>query len=158
MTMVIFISGSVNAGKSTTAEVVAKKLHAMFIDFDEVGHEVPDFVLEKDIPKVISKGIAIINELTDSGKTVVANYVLRPEDYEQLKAGLHDNKQYYFTLAPRLDVAKSDRGRGINDWESQRIQHHYDTGIHKPGFGEVIDNSDLTLDETADKIIKLVQN
>ena len=57
-------------------------------------------------------------------------------------------------LAPRLEVAQSKRGdRVLTDWEVQRIKHHYDTGIATPKFGYIIDNSDLSIDETVQHIL-----
>lgn len=96
--MIIFISGSVNSGKSTTSKLVADKLGAKWIDIDELADSIVNFDLTKDIPKAISLTIDTINKLTADGKTVAANYVLRQEDYEQLRYGLNDNEQYYFYL------------------------------------------------------------
>jgi hypothetical protein len=109
--------------------------------------------LSKDIPEAIRLAIKKIDELTNEGKLVVANYVLRQEDYEQLHHGLSDKDQRYFTIAPRLSIARSDRGRGLNDWEYERIKHHYDIGIANPKFGEIIDTSEMTIEEAADTII-----
>jgi hypothetical protein len=151
--MVIFINGSVNAGKSTTSKLLAEKLDAEWVDVDEIAHEIPDFDLNKDISKAIELAIKTINKLTAEGKNVVANYVLRQKDYDMLHAGLHDKQQFYFTLAPRLDVVQKDRGRGLNDWEYKRIKYHYDTGIANPNFGTVIDTSDLSIEETVQMIV-----
>lgn len=156
--MIIFISGSVNAGKSTTSKLVAEKLGAEWIDVDEIAQSIPGFDLAKDIPKAMELTIDAINKLTADGKSVVANYVLRRKDYERLRARLIDHEQYYFTLAPRLEVVRRDRGRGMNDWEYERIKYHYDTGIAKPDFGEIIDSSNLTLEETAKDILNKVKN
>ena len=100
--MIIFLSGSVNSGKSTTSQLVAEKLGAERVDVDEII-SIPNFDLSKDLPKAIQETIQHINKLTAGGKTVVANYVLRQKDYEKLKSGLKDTNQYYFTLAPNLD-------------------------------------------------------
>lgn len=154
--MIIFISGSVNAGKSTTSKLIADKLGAEWVDVDEIAHAIPDFSLATDIPLAIDHTIKHINELTSQGKKVVANYVLRHEDYDQLVAGLEDTDQHFFTLAPKLEIARSDRGRGMSEWEYDRIKHHYDTGIASPKFGEIIDTSDMTAEEAADAIIALV--
>jgi uridine kinase len=151
--MVVFISGSVNAGKSTTSKLLAEKLGAEWIDIDELAHAIPDFDLSKDIPKAIKIAIEKINQLTASGKNVVANYVLRQVDYKMLHEGIHDKQQYYFTLAPRLDIVRKDRGRGMNEWEYDRIKHHYDIGIANPKFGEILDTSELTIEEAVQRII-----
>ena len=81
----IFISGSVNSGKSTTSKLIADKIGAEWLDFDEIAHANPGFDLSKDIPKVIKAGAEAVNAHTDKGKAVVANYVLREEDYVALR-------------------------------------------------------------------------
>ncbi len=156
--MVIFISGSVNAGKSTTSKLIAEKRGAEWIDIDDIAHSIPNFDLSKDIPRTIQLAIEKINQLTKAGKIVVANYVLQQQNYEQLKEGLKDKDQYYFTLAPKLEIARSDRGRELNEWEFERIKHHYDSGIANPKFGEIIDTSDMTLEQAADKILQMVRS
>lgn len=156
--MLVFINGSVNAGKTTAAKLLAQKLGAEFLDIDEIAHSIPNFDLSKDIPQAIQMSIDKINELNRDGKSVIANYVLRQEDYKQLVKSLQVNKQYFITLAPRLEVARSDRGRGLNDWEYHRIKHHYDSGIANPSFGMIIDNSDITPQQTVEKIIAIINS
>ena len=68
------------------------------------------------------------------------------------------DKQLFFTLSPSLEVATSDRGRGMNDWEFERIKYHYDTGVANPKFGEIIDSTDMSLEQAVDKIIDIVRN
>ena len=59
-----------------------------------------------------------------------------------------------FTLAPQLEKVLTNRGnRELTDWERSRIQHHYDTGIQKPNFGVIIDNTNQTPEETVDIVI-----
>ena len=150
--MVVFISGSVNSGKSTTSKLIAEKLGAERVDVDEIV-SIPNFDLSKDIPEAIQQSIKHINNLTDNGKNVIANYVLRQQDYEQLSSGLTDPNQHYFTLAPNLQIALSNRGRGMNSWEYERIKYHYDTGIANPKFGTIIDTSNMSIEMVANKII-----
>jgi hypothetical protein len=45
----------------------------------------------------------------------------------------------------------------LTDWERQRIQHHYNIGIHKPNFGEIIDNTDQAPEETAKLILNKIK-
>lgn len=156
--MIIFINGSVNAGNTTTSRLIAEKINAEWIDVDEIAHAIPNFDLSKDIPRAIQLAIEKMNQLTKAGKIIVANYVLRQEDYEQLSEGLVDKDQYYFTLAPKLEIARSDRGRGLNDWEFERIKYHYDTAITNPEFGKIIDTSEMSIEEAANTIIQMVKN
>lgn len=70
---------------------------------------------------------------------------------------LHTDKQFVITFAPRLEVAQSKRGdRVLSEWEVQRVKYHYHTGIASPGFGYVIDNSDMTIDETVQAILQRI--
>ena len=156
--MLIFLSGSINSGKTTTSKALADKLGAVFINVDDLNDTIPNFNLATDLDKSMDLVIQNINKYIDDGKDVVANYVLRLQDFDRLKSELHTSKQYVFTLAPSLEVAQSQRGeRKLTDWEVQRIKHHYDIGIANPQFGHIIDNSDLTVDETAEKILKIIK-
>jgi adenylate kinase family enzyme len=156
--MVIFISGSINSGKTTTSKALAQKLGAEFIDIDDVNDRVSNFDLSTDIPKGIALAIEDINALTDAGKSVVVSYPIRPEDHKQITEGLNDENPKFITLAPRLEVAQSKRGdRKLTEWEVTRIKHHYDTGIASPAFGKIIDNSELSLDETVSAIERIVK-
>ena len=70
---------------------------------------------------------------------------------------LHTDKQFVITFAPRLEVAQSKRGdRVLSEWEVQRVKYHYDIGIASPCFGYVIDNSDMTIDETVQTILQRI--
>lgn len=155
--MLVFISGSINSGKTTTSRILAKRLGAEFVDVDDLVTLIPNFNLATDLDKVMDLAIRTINSHIKQGKDVVANYVLRKKDYDRLAKEVNTKEQYVITLAPRLEVAQSKRGqRVLTNWEVQRIKHHYDTGIASPKFGYVIDNSNLTLDETVEHIIKFI--
>lgn len=155
--MLIFISGSINSGKTTTSKALAKKLNAECINVDDINDQIPNFNLATDLDKSMDHAIEAINESLAAGKSVVANYVLRPKDYERLKREVHTDKQFVITLAPRLEVAQSNRGeRKLTDWEIHRIKHHYDIGIANPNFGHIIDNSELTIEETVAEILQII--
>ena len=60
----------------------------------------------------------------------------------------------FVTLAPRIEVALSERGgRVLDDWEMRRIPEMYRAGLHRPGFGLVFYNSDEVPEETANRIL-----
>lgn len=144
--MLIFLSGSINSGKTTTARELARKLGADFINVDDLNDTIPNFNLATDLDKSMDLAIRTINKSLARGKDVVANYVVRQKDFDRFADEIHTDKQYVITLAPRLEVAQRQRGdRVLTDWEVQRIKHHYDTGIASPKFGFIVDNSDLSL-------------
>lgn len=157
--MLVFINGSINSGKTTTAKLLAEKLDAKFLNIDDLNDLIPNFNLATDIPKSFELAIAEINRLTKEGKDVVANYVIRTEDWDGLLAGVEAKPAYFITLAPPLEVAQSQRGeRVLTDWETRRIQYHYDTGVPAPKHGIVIDNSEMSLEQTVDTIIKYIES
>ncbi len=156
--MLVFISGSINSGKTTTARALATRIGAAYINVDDLNDDIPNFNLATDLDKSMDAAIAKINQYADEGKDVVANYVVRQEDYSRLEKEVRSQPQFVITLAPRIEVAQSQRGeRVLREWEILRIQYHYDTGVASPIFGHIIDNSDMTLEETVDKILEIIQ-
>ncbi len=157
--MLIFLSGSINSGKTTTSKALANRLGAAFVNVDDLNDTIPDFNLATDLDKSMDLAIQTINSYIAAGKDVVANYVVREKDWNRFAAEIATPDQYIITLAPRLEVAQSQRGeRVLSEWEKSRIQYHYDTGIASPSFGHIIDNSDLSVDQTVDAILGIINS
>ncbi|MFZ1301847.1 MAG: hypothetical protein WAQ27_04730 [Candidatus Microsaccharimonas sp.] len=157
--MLVFISGSINSGKTTTSYALAKRLEADVINVDDLNDTIPDFNLATDLDKSMDLAIQSINESLQAGKHVVANYVVRQKDFDRFKTEIHTKDQHVITLSPRLEVAQSQRGeRVLSEWEVQRIKYHYDKGIALPNFGIIIDNSDLNVEQTVDEILRRIAN
>lgn len=155
--MLIFISGSINSGKTTTSQALAERLGAAFVNVDDLNDTIPNFNLATDLDKSMDLAIETINDQTQKGRDVVANYVLRQKDFDRLENEIETKPQIIITLAPRLEVAQGKRGdRELSEWEVSRVKHHYDTGIASPNFGHIVDNSELTVDETVERILEIV--
>lgn len=155
--MLIFISGSINSGKTTTAYALADRIGAVSINVDDLNDSIPDFNLATDLDKSMDYAIEAINKSLAQGRDVVANYVVRQKDFDRFKNEINTKEQYVVTLSPRLEIAQSKRGdRELSEWEVSRIKHHYDRGIASPKFGHIIDNSELTVDETVNSILHLL--
>jgi len=156
--MLIFINGSINSGKTTVSKLLAEKLGAAYLNVDDLNDSIPNFDLNTDIPKSFDLAISRINELHNTGKDVVANYVVGPEDWDRLLGNeLLVKERLFVTLAPRLEVAQSNRGdRQLTDWEVKRVKYHYDIGVATPKHGSIIDNSDISVEETVKKIQSLI--
>jgi len=156
--MLVFISGSINSGKTTTSKALAEKLGAEFVNVDDLNDTIPNFNLATDLDKSMDLAIKTINDYTQQNKDVVANYVVRQKDFDRFANDIETQSQIVITLAPRLEVAQGKRGdRELSEWEVLRIKHHYDTGIASPKFGYILDNSELTIDETVNSILNIIK-
>lgn len=156
--MLIFISGSINAGKTTTSKALAQRLAWEYINVDDLTDKVDGFDIYTHLDLAIDLTIAAINKLAKDSKNIVANFVIRKEDYPRLQNELQVDSMVFITLNPGLKVAQNQRGdRVLTEWEIRRIKAHHDDGIAQPEYGHIIDNSALTVDETVDKIISIAR-
>jgi len=155
--MLVFISGSINSGKTSTSRVLAERLGAALVNVDDLNDTIPNFNLETDLDKSMDLAIRTINDFTKQGRDVIANYVVRQEDFDRFENEIETRPQVVITLAPRLEVAQGKRGnRELSEWEVSRVKHHYDTGIASPKFGYIIDNSEVSIDKTVDRILEII--
>jgi len=155
--MVIFLNGSINAGKSTVARLLADKLQrCALLEIDAVREMIAWMPLEESIPVNLENAEALIRNFVGKGLHVVVPYPLSRKNYDYMAEKLKDlnTKIYVFTLAPSLEKAQSDtEGRKLTDWERERIAHHYAIGIPRPDFGTTIDTTHQTPEETAEHIL-----
>lgn len=155
--MIIWINGPINAGKSTIARILARKLpKAAHIEVDDLHGFIEWMPLEEAIPICLENAVALIHNFVQKGLNVVISYPLSQEDYNYVTSELRDipEKIHTFTLSPSKKVALSNRGdRELDDWERSRIAYHYRIQLHKPKFGIIIDNTSQTPDQTSELIL-----
>jgi len=154
--MIIFLNGSINSGKSTIAKLLAKKLgNSAIVEIDSLRDFIDWMPLDESIPINLENAVAVAKVFVKNNLNVIIPYPLDKENYNYLASeldGLH-----VFTLNPRLEVAFKDRGlRKLTQWEKERIKYHYSIGINNPDFGIIIDNSDETEEQTANKILSKI--
>jgi len=155
--MVIFINGSINSGKSTVSKIIAKKLtNTVILEIDTLRKFIHWLPLEKSIPINLENACLLIKNFDKNNINVIVPYPISQKNYDlimKLLKGLK-TKIYFFTLDPSINIALTNRGnRKLSVWEKNRIKHHYRIGIHRPSFGEIINNSNDKPEETAKKII-----
>jgi len=159
--MIIFINGSINAGKSTVAKILANKLtNVALIEIDALREMIEWMPIDKAVPINLENAVSVIKNFVHSGIDVIVPYPLSQKNHEYMVENLKDLKIkiYLFTLAPKIEKTLTNRGtRELNDWERERIKHHYNIGIHNPNFGEIIDNSTQTPEETAEIILNKIK-
>lgn len=155
--MIIFINGSLNAGKSTIAELLKNKItNTAIVEVDKLRNFVDWLPLEESIPLNLKNTSDIIKNFAKAGINAVIPYPLSQRNYDFLMGELKDfkDKIYVFTLSPDLETALSDRGeRKLDEQEKERIKYHYKIRLHQPIFGKIINNTNQTPEQTADKIL-----
>jgi len=155
--MIIFINGSINAGKTTVAKILAKKIrNTANVEIDSLHGFIDWLEIDKAVPINLENAMLIIDNFAEHGYNVVVPYPLSRKNYRYIKDQLRNyaDELYFFTLAPDIKKAQTDtKERKLTRWEHDRIQHHYDTGISKPSFGKIIDNTKQTPEETVNEIL-----
>lgn len=154
MVHAVFVSGPINAGKSTVATQLSRMVpHGLFLDGDDFAP--PDQPFETRI--VVGLARLVETALVESGKgrLVVAAYPLSAVDWAAVADAFarHHLDARCVTLAPPLSVALTNRGtRVLSDWERNRIREMYELGFARPSFGLIFDNSDEMPEATALRI------
>lgn len=154
--MLIFLNGSINAGKSTIARLLASRIPNTAVVEIDAFHEMIEWMpIDQAVPLNLENAVSTIRNFANRNLNVIIPYPLSQKNYEYMNSQLKDLncEKYFFTLAPRLEKALTNRGtRELDDAEKDRIKHHYNIGITSPKFGEIIDNSDMTPEETSERI------
>ena len=160
--MILFLSGPINAGKTTVARILARKLpNVALVEIDALHDMIEWMPIDQAVPINLENAVSVIRSFSKRGLDAIVPYPLSRDDYSYLMNELKDidAKIHVFTLAPELEIALTNRGtRELEDRERERIRHHYRVGIHAPSFGEVIDNSDQTPEDTANYILTKIDN
>jgi tRNA uridine 5-carbamoylmethylation protein Kti12 len=155
--MIIFINGSINAGKTTVAKILAKKLsNTAVVEIDSLREMIEWMPIDEAVPINLENAISVIKNFSKRNLNVIVTYPLSQNNYGYVVNELKNinTKTYFFTLAPKLDKILTNRGeRELNDWERERIKHHYSVGVSNPSFGIVVDNTDQSSEETVDYIL-----
>lgn len=156
--MIIFINGSINTGKSTIAKLLEQKLdRPALVEIDELHHFIRWVEIDNAVPINLENAVAVIRNFVKRKFNVIVPYPLSEENYRYIMDKLKDLNENIriFTLSPKKEKAKtSTADRALSDWEKMRIDYHYKIGIAAPSFGETIDNTNQTPEETVDIIFR----
>lgn len=157
--MIIFINGSINSGKSTVARLLVERIpNTALLEIDTLRDMVSWMSLEDSIPLNLKNAVSLIKNFVYEGLNVVVPYPLSEENHSFLMDELDSVSVpiHSVTLSPSLENALSNRGiRSLSDTERERIKYHYESGITRPTFGIIIDNSHQTPEETVQEILSI---
>ncbi|MCL4405388.1 MAG: hypothetical protein M1361_01885 [Patescibacteria group bacterium] len=158
--MIILISGPINTGKSTVAKILAQKLpNAALLEVDALREMVGWMPIDLAVPLNLENAVSLIRNFSLRGLEVIVPYPLSRNNYDYIMSNIGDlgAAVYTFTLAPKLSEALKNRGgRELREDERKRVEYHYKIGLNKPDFGEVIDNSRQSPEETARTILNKI--
>jgi hypothetical protein len=156
--MIIFISGSINSGKSTIAKLLSQKIsNTALVEIDSLSNFIDWMPIDQKIALNLENACLIINNFIAHGFNIVVPYPLSKNNYNYLLSEINTDGQviHTFILNPDLDLVLSNRGqRKLNNQEIERIKIHYQKKINNPGFGQVIDNTHQSPEETVKIIYK----
>lgn len=158
--MIIFINGSINAGKNTVAKILTEKIkNTALVEVDNLREFVYWMPISESILINLENAVLIIKNFYKRGFNVIVPYHLSKTNYDYLMEEFKDLKDeiIIFTLNPDIEEVLKDRGeRKLSEAERERIKYHYSIGINKPSFGTIIDNAKQTPEETAESILSLI--
>lgn len=158
--MIIFLSGSINSGKTTIANLLKNEFpRTAHIEVDTVHDMVEWMPLEEAIPLNLQNTLNLTKNFISKDINVIITYPLSKVEYEYFNKNLPlEIERFFFTLNPKLENALTNRGtRELSDWETERIKYHYKTGVNNPGFGITIDNTMHTPQETLNEILYYIE-
>lgn len=161
-TMIILLNGSINSGKTTVSKQLVQMLpRTAHVEVDDLDDFIAWMPLLESIPLNLANAAAVTRNFAAFGLNVVISSPLRQEDYDYLVRELQPLGVpiHCVTLSPNMEVALTNRGtRELTEWELNRIPQLYAEGISSPLFGITIDNAHQTPEETAQRILEIVNN
>lgn len=149
----LWLSGSINSGKSTVSTILGKKLKMAVVELDTFSTFVENFLTFEEYLKLNYEIFSEIVEVYNKRNIgVIIIYPLGEKTYLNIKDKLNNFEIY--TIDPSLEIVLMDRGeRKLSDWERERIKYHYENNIHNASFAKRVDTRNKTPEETADEII-----
>lgn len=159
--MILILNGPINSGKTTIAKILSKKIpNTAHIEVDDI-REFIEWMENKDAWRIsFDAALSVAKEFIKNNLNVIITYHISDKGFETIKDNLESlNKDIFaFTLLPKIDNLLINRGnRELNDWEKQRIQETHQLKKHVVHYGETIDNSNQTQEQTAEYILNRIQ-
>lgn len=160
--MILILNGPINSGKSTIAKILCKEIpNTAHIEIDNI-REFIDWMKNEEAWEIsFDTALSVAKDFIKKNLNVIITYHISDKGFQKIKETLgHLDKDIFaFTLLPKLDLLLTDRGnRQLNDWERGRIKETHELKTHQVNYGEIIDNSRQTSEETADLIYNRIKS
>ena len=154
--MIVLINGTINAGKSTVARLLAQRLpRPAVVEVDSLHAFIGWVDIDEAVTLNLKNAAGVIRNFAEAGYSVLVPYPLSAADHACLLDQLQGlGPIHAITLRRAKALCQADsRQRKVSAWEHHRIDHHFDTGLCDPAFGSIIDNSALTPEQTAEAVL-----
>lgn len=156
MKKLIIIRGPLGVGKSTVSKLLAKNLNVEYVSLDKVMED-NDLVGDDGIPlENYLKSNEIIFKLASGSKNsfIIDGCFYYQEQIDDLKKKF-ENSVTIFTLTSSVEtcIERDSKREEVSGVDSAKFVHMITTKIKA---GHEIDNSDLTVQETIDKIMEKI--
>jgi hypothetical protein len=157
----IWISGSINSGKSTLAAALNKRIRkSVNIEWDALRHFAHYEKLENIGHYIGIDALDLARKWSDRGFLPIINCPLLGESREIFEYS-HQLKldPVVINLIPEKETVMKNRGeRELTEKELKRIEYMYDEcNIRNPKFGFSIDNTNQGIDETVNEAMKCIE-
>ncbi|MBS1492890.1 MAG: hypothetical protein JST55_05255 [Bacteroidetes bacterium] len=154
----IWISGSINSGKSTIAAELNKRIRkSVNIECDSLRHFATHENLETIGDYISTDALDLAKKWIERGYLPIVTWPMYGEGLKKLisyskELGI---EPVIINLIPSKETAKQNRGeRELTEKEFNRIEYMYEVeNIGNPELGFSIDNSNQTVDETVKEVM-----
>lgn len=155
----IWLSGPINAGKSTIARRLCENIHnTVNIELDALS-DFSSLNIDEQLDFVIKDAIDLARNWVGRGFVPVLNWPLygKEADYMVKCAKAAELRPVLINLTPDMARVLQNRGgRALEDWELERIRYMYAQNINDPVHGYRINNGEQTIEETVACILQLL--
>lgn len=157
----VWISGSINSGKSTIAAALNKRIRkSVNIECHALRHFAYYEKLEDVGEYIAIDALDLAKKWSERGFLPIINSPLYGDcqnifEYSS-KLGL---ELFIINLIPEKETAMKNRGeRELTEKELKRIEYMYDECcIRNPEFGVSINNTNQSVDETVEEVMKTIE-
>ncbi len=159
----IWISGSINAGKSTIAANIHKLIKkSVNIECDVLRHFAENDSLRDIGNFVLVDALDLAKKWSERDYLPILTWPLYGQGLEDMLSYSKklDLEPVLINLTTDKNIAKQNRGeRELTEWELNRIEYMYATeNIHKPKLGFIIDNSNQSLAQTTAEVMESIKD
>jgi len=159
--MIIIFNGPQNSGKSTIAKLLQKHIPQLaHVEVDGLRRFIYWMDGNDAFPMSIENALLVAKNFAKKGLAIVITYIFSDDELKSAESSLKETGEpvYVFTFAPKIENALTNRGtRELSEYEKERIKYHYQTGIHKPSIGTIIDNTNQSSEETVKLILNYIE-